>query len=181
MNLKNTFKKIISFTAALVLAVGFIPSISSSAAASYESGYDFNEIADMNRDLSGQFPLIEYNFDPFTPEAGHSGFGISSFFQLESEMFSGLSDFTLAFWLQLDHVVSYNERVFYDDVIVIDPISDSDLSIHKKLFRSGNIVVIENLCNLNEVLAAGGSFTACTYPINCDSLTGLPCRVIAKI
>ncbi len=113
MNLKNTFKKIISFTAALVLAVGFIPSISSSAAASYESGYDFNEIADMNRDLSGQFPLIEYNFDPFTPEVGHSGFGISSFFQLESEMFSGLSDFTLAFWLQLDHVVSYNERVFY--------------------------------------------------------------------
>ena len=43
------------------------------------------------------------------------------------------------------------------------------------------VFIIENLCNLNEVLAAGGSFTACTYPINCDALTGLPCRVIAKI
>ena len=43
-----------------------------------------------------------------------------------------------------------------------------------------NVFVIENLCNLKAVLGCGGSFTACTYPISCEKLTGLPCRVIAK-
>ncbi len=113
MNLKKTFKKLISFTAALVLAVGLLPSFPSSAAVSYESGYDFNDPAAMTWDLGGNYPLVEYSFDPFTPEEGHSGYGISSFFQFESEMFTGLTDLTVAFWLKLDHSISYNERVFY--------------------------------------------------------------------
>ncbi len=44
-----------------------------------------------------------------------------------------------------------------------------------------NVFIIENLCNLKNVLSAGGRFSAYTYPINCDVLTGLPCRVVAKI
>ena len=41
--------------------------------------------------------------------------------------------------------------------------------------------VVENLCNLKAVLDAGGRFTACTYPMNYVGISGLPCRVIAKI
>ena len=43
------------------------------------------------------------------------------------------------------------------------------------------VFIIENLCNLQEVIANGGQFTACTYPMNYADITGLPCRVIAKI
>lgn len=43
------------------------------------------------------------------------------------------------------------------------------------------VFVVENLCNLKEVLKSGRRFTACTYPMNCAGMTGLPCRVIAKV
>ena len=43
------------------------------------------------------------------------------------------------------------------------------------------VFIVENLCNLKPVLDAGGRFTACTYPMNYAEMTGLPCRVIAKI
>lgn len=43
------------------------------------------------------------------------------------------------------------------------------------------IFVIENLVNLSQLVERGGQFTACTYPMNCTDMTGLPCRVIAKI
>lgn len=41
--------------------------------------------------------------------------------------------------------------------------------------------VIENLCNLKTVIEAGGMFTACTYPMSYTDMTGLPCRVVARI
>ena len=43
--------------------------------------------------------------------------------------------------------------------------------------------VVENLCNLGAVLAAGpdGRFTARTYPMRWEGLTGLPCRVVAEV
>ena len=44
-----------------------------------------------------------------------------------------------------------------------------------------DVFVIENLCNLKTVLDAGDSFTAYTYPISCEKITGLPCRVVAKV
>ena len=43
------------------------------------------------------------------------------------------------------------------------------------------VFVIENLCNLKAVLDAGSHFIACTYPMNYAEMTGLPCRVIAKL
>ena len=43
------------------------------------------------------------------------------------------------------------------------------------------VFVIENLCDLDKVLEIGGRFTAHTYPLNCTGVTGLPCRVIAKV
>lgn len=43
------------------------------------------------------------------------------------------------------------------------------------------VFVIENLCNLLEILKHGTHFHAYTSPMNFTDMTGLPCRVIAKI
>ncbi|MBQ7922839.1 MAG: cyclase family protein [Clostridia bacterium] len=43
------------------------------------------------------------------------------------------------------------------------------------------VFVIENLCNLKTVAAAGGRFFAHTYPVNYTGMTGLPCRVVAEV
>jgi len=40
--------------------------------------------------------------------------------------------------------------------------------------------VVENLCSLGEVLEHGGKFTAHTYPMRWEGVTGQPCRVIAE-
>lgn len=41
--------------------------------------------------------------------------------------------------------------------------------------------IVENLCSLAALLDAEKPFTVCTYPMRCVGLTGLPCRVIARI
>jgi kynurenine formamidase len=45
------------------------------------------------------------------------------------------------------------------------------------------VFIIENLCNLKSVLKGCRSalFVANTYPVNYTEMTGLPCRVVAKI
>lgn len=45
------------------------------------------------------------------------------------------------------------------------------------------VFVIENLCNLKEILNghANMNFIANTYPVNYTEMTGLPCRVVAKL
>ncbi len=43
------------------------------------------------------------------------------------------------------------------------------------------VFIIENLCNLKTLLKHDGGFTVYTYPLSCEELTGLPCRVVAKI
>lgn len=44
-----------------------------------------------------------------------------------------------------------------------------------------NVFIIENLCNVAEVLQHGNHFLAHTYPMSYVGVTGLPCRVIAEI
>lgn len=43
------------------------------------------------------------------------------------------------------------------------------------------VFVIENLCNLKEVLNVSNRFKAYTFPMNYAEMTGLPCRVVAEI
>ncbi|MDL2327772.1 cyclase family protein [Ruminococcaceae bacterium OttesenSCG-928-A11] len=43
------------------------------------------------------------------------------------------------------------------------------------------VFVVENLCNLPGLLAVADAFTACTYPMNYAGMTGLPCRVVARV
>lgn len=46
-----------------------------------------------------------------------------------------------------------------------------------------NVFVVENICNLKALLENSSSeeFTAATYPVKYTGMTGLPCRVVAKI
>lgn len=50
-----------------------------------------------------------------------------------------------------------------------------------QLCADKGVFVVENLCNLDAVVAAGGQFIAHTYPVNYSGMTGLPCRVIAEV
>ncbi len=45
------------------------------------------------------------------------------------------------------------------------------------------VFIVENLCNVKEVIKTNdyAYFIANTYPLNYKGLTGLPCRVIAKV
>ncbi|HDK7159864.1 cyclase family protein [Clostridium botulinum] len=63
------------------------------------------------------------------------------------------------------------------DVIGIDPISDENLTIHRKLFLKTDIVVIENLTRLGEV--GNELFTFCALPIKYENSDGAPIRAIA--
>ena len=44
-----------------------------------------------------------------------------------------------------------------------------------------NVFIVENLCGLSKLLMHGAYFHACTFPMRCVGITGLPCRVIAKV
>ena len=41
--------------------------------------------------------------------------------------------------------------------------------------------VVENLAALRTVIENGGRFTAHTYPMSYEGITGLPCRVVAEV
>jgi kynurenine formamidase len=43
------------------------------------------------------------------------------------------------------------------------------------------VFIVENLCSLRQILKHGNTFTANTYPMNYEGMTGLPCRVIAEV
>lgn len=63
------------------------------------------------------------------------------------------------------------------DVIGIDPISDENLTIHRKLFCKTDIVVIENLTGLGVV--GNDLFTFCALPLKYENSDGAPIRAIA--
>lgn len=63
------------------------------------------------------------------------------------------------------------------DVIGIDPISDENLTLHKKLFSETDIIVIENLTCLDNV--GDKLFNFCALPIKFENSDGAPIRAIA--
>lgn len=63
------------------------------------------------------------------------------------------------------------------DVIGLDPISDENLTIHRKLFAKTDIVVIENLTHLGEI--GNELFTFCALPLKYKNSDGAPIRAIA--
>jgi kynurenine formamidase len=79
----------------------------------------------------------------------------------------------------VDYIIQGNKKGVGLDVIGIDPISDGNLTIHKKLFKENEIVVIENLMNLN--LVGEDLFTFCALPLNQIDGDGSPVRAIALL
>jgi kynurenine formamidase len=55
--------------------------------------------------------------------------------------------------------------------------------ITDQLCADNNVFIIENICNVKTLLSSDRSkeFIANTYPLNYLDVTGLPCRIIAKI
>jgi len=113
MNIKRFLKKIVSFTAAIVLAVGLLPAIPSNAETFYESAYDFDDATNLKWDLSGQHSLIEYSFSPIWVESGRDGLGIASYCSLPYKMFSGLSTLSFALHIKPDSSQAYSKKILY--------------------------------------------------------------------
>ena len=63
------------------------------------------------------------------------------------------------------------------DVIGLDPISDENLTRHKRLFRDRDIVNIENLKDLD--LCGSGLFSFGCFPLRLENCDGSPIRAVA--
>ena len=63
------------------------------------------------------------------------------------------------------------------DVIGLDPIADTNLTRHKKLFKTKDIVNIENLCNLG--LCGSDLFLFSCFPLKLTDCDGSPIRAVA--
>lgn len=78
-----------------------------------------------------------------------------------------------------DYLIHTNKKGVGLDLIGIDPIYDTNLTIHRKLFKENEIVVIENLTNLNKL--GSDLFAFCALPIKYENSDGAPIRAIAVL
>lgn len=78
-----------------------------------------------------------------------------------------------------DYLVKSHKKGVGIDVIGIDPIADTNLTLHKKLMKEHEIVIIENLMNLQ--LLGNDLFIFCALPLKVIDSDGSPVRAIALI
>lgn len=77
----------------------------------------------------------------------------------------------------LDYILNGNYKGIGFDVIGLDPITDENLTLHKKLFKECDIVNIENLTNLE--LCGDEIFNFSCNPLKIENSDGAPVRAIA--
>lgn len=77
----------------------------------------------------------------------------------------------------LDYIISGDYKGIGFDVIGLDPISDENLTRHKKLFKEKDIVNIENLCNLDR--CGSELFWFSCFPLKISDCDGSPVRAVA--
>lgn len=77
----------------------------------------------------------------------------------------------------LDYIIEGDYKGIGFDVIGLDPITDVNLTRHKKLFKECEIVNIENLKGLE--LCGEELFWFSCYPLKLDNCDGSPIRAIA--
>ncbi len=77
----------------------------------------------------------------------------------------------------LDYVLAGKYKGIGFDVIGLDPIADAGLPRHKKLLKSGDIINIENLKNLD--LCGGELFNFGCFPLKITDADGAPVRAMA--
>lgn len=114
--MKKNIAKILCFLLIFSITVSnltvFIPS--HAVTESFQAGYTFDDPINLKWDLGGKFPLIELDFSPFEPIPGKTGNAVNSYFSLDSEMFSGLSEITLGFWINISELnTSYSTEFIY--------------------------------------------------------------------
>jgi len=76
-----------------------------------------------------------------------------------------------------EYLISSKKKGIGLDTIGIDPISDENLTIHKKLFYKTDMIIMENLTNLQKV--GSKLFTLCALPVKFDNSDGAPIRAVA--
>ncbi len=76
-----------------------------------------------------------------------------------------------------DYLINSGKKGVGLDTIGIDPISDSNLTIHRRLFAKADIVVIENLTCLEQI--GSELFTFCALPLKFNNSDGAPVRSVA--
>lgn len=77
----------------------------------------------------------------------------------------------------LDYIIAGDYKGIGFDVIGLDPISDFNLTRHKKLFKGRDIVNIENLRDLD--LLGDDLFWFSCFPLRLEGADGSPIRAIA--
>ena len=77
----------------------------------------------------------------------------------------------------MDLILDGNYKGIGFDVIGLDPIADENLTRHKRLFKSNDIVNIENLCNLGQ--CGSDLFRFSCFPLKLTDCDGSPIRAIA--
>ena len=76
-----------------------------------------------------------------------------------------------------DYIAASGKKGVGVDVMGIDPIADEKLTIHKRLFKTRDLVIIENLCCLEEIEA--GLVTFFALPLKFSKSDGAPVRAAA--
>ena len=77
----------------------------------------------------------------------------------------------------LDYIIAGGYKGIGFDVIGLDPISDVNLTRHKKLFAHTDILNIENLKNLEQ--CGEGLFWFACFPLKLENCDGSPVRAVA--
>ena len=76
-----------------------------------------------------------------------------------------------------EYIVTNNKKGVGLDTIGLDPIRDANLTLHKRLFKENEIVIIENLTNLESL--GNELFTFFALPLKYENADGSPIRAIA--
>ncbi len=79
----------------------------------------------------------------------------------------------------IEYIIDQNKKGVGLDTIGIDPISDENLTIHKRLFANNEMIIIENLMNLDKIGAE--LFTFIALPLKHVDADGSPRRAIAML
>ena len=77
----------------------------------------------------------------------------------------------------LEYILEGSYKGIGFDVIGLDPIADGNLTRHKKLFQTRDIINIENLCNLG--LCGNDLFWFSCFPLKIRDCDGSPSRAVA--
>ncbi|MDY5211211.1 cyclase family protein [Intestinibacter sp.] len=76
----------------------------------------------------------------------------------------------------VDYLINSNKKGIGLDVISIEDIDSHDLPVHHKVLKN-NLVIIENLCNLDQI--GNDLFTLCALPLKFIDSDGASIRAVA--